>query len=83
MGAGNLVVAFDTPENREVLADTGLFFETREALTERLSDIVADPSGSAFQHLRATARARAETEYSWDAITRPYEDLFMTLRRPR
>ena len=29
MAAGNLVLAFDTPENREVTAGTAILFETK------------------------------------------------------
>ncbi len=33
MGAGNCVLAYDTPENREVLGDAGLFFSSAEELS--------------------------------------------------
>jgi glycosyltransferase involved in cell wall biosynthesis len=44
MGAGNLVLAFSTPENVEVLSGTGLLFGNETELSAHLSRIVAEPS---------------------------------------
>jgi glycosyltransferase involved in cell wall biosynthesis len=79
MGAGNLVLAFRTPENEEVLGDTGLLFSNDVDLIRQLSDVVAHPRSKAFAQVRAKARARAEATYSWDAITDRYEELFERL----
>jgi glycosyltransferase involved in cell wall biosynthesis len=79
MGAGNLVLAFDTPENREVLDGAGYIFDTRAALTERLAEIVAEPHAARFDGLRTAARRRAEERYSWDAVTDQYLALWRAL----
>ena len=83
MGAGNLVLAFDTPENREVLDGTGFLFSNEVELTDRLARVVADPWSSDHASLRAAARRRAESVYSWEAVTAAYEELFERLVRRR
>ena len=81
MGAGNLVLAFATPENVEVTAGTGLLFADAAQLTGHLRRIAADPAAPELAGLRAAARARAEATYSWDAVTTAYEELFTRLTR--
>jgi glycosyltransferase involved in cell wall biosynthesis len=79
MGAGNLVLAFETPENEEVLAGTGLLFANAHDLADQLGRVVADPWCSEFDDLRRAARERVASTYSWDAITTQYEKLFQRL----
>jgi glycosyltransferase involved in cell wall biosynthesis len=79
MGAGNLVLAFGTPENVEVTGGTGLLFEDAGALAAHLRTVVADPIAEEFQALRRSARERARVHYSWDAITDRYERLLRGL----
>ncbi|MDO8484241.1 MAG: hypothetical protein Q7S35_04780 [Candidatus Limnocylindrales bacterium] len=79
MGAGNLVLAFRTPENVEVTAGTGLLFGDVAELAAHLRRVVDEPSSSEFETLRADARRRAETHYSWDAVTTAYEQLWRRL----
>ena len=79
MGAGNLVLAFDTPENREVLDGTGVLFSNPAQLTDQLAGVVAEPWSAEHGALQAAARARAESVYSWDAVTTAYEELFERL----
>ena len=79
MGAGNLVLAFGTPENVEVAGGCGLLFSTEAELAAQLRRIVADPDATEFAALRTAARQRAIDRYSWDAITTQYEDLFRRL----
>jgi glycosyltransferase involved in cell wall biosynthesis len=79
MGAGNLVLAYRTPENVEVTAGTGLLFSNEAELTRHLTRVVNDPESAEFQTLRANARRRAETHYSWDAVTAAYERLWSRL----
>jgi glycosyltransferase involved in cell wall biosynthesis len=74
MGAGNCVIAYDTPENREVLGDCGLLFKDVAELTRYIQGAIDDPvRASAFGD---KAQARAKAVYSWDAITSQYEKLF-------
>ena len=83
MGAGNLTLAFETPENVEVLAGTGLTFGDAAALTSHLTGIVQDPGAPEFERLRSLARDRARAVYSWDAVTDQYEQLFRRLAARR
>jgi glycosyltransferase involved in cell wall biosynthesis len=79
MGAGNLVLAFGTPENREVLAETGLVFTDEADLTRLLGRVVANPLAADLQALRRAARDRADATYAWEAITTAYESLWAWL----
>ncbi len=79
MGAGNLVLAYATPENVEVVADTGLIFTDRNQLSALLTRVVADPDAPEFDALRLAARKRVASEYSWHAVTTRYEELFIHL----
>src|SRR5262249_3253131 len=67
MGAGNCVISNDTPENREVLADAGVFFRDAEDLRDQIQLTLADHS--LVTRLRASAQDRAKARYSWDAVT--------------
>jgi len=79
MGAGNLILAYRTPENEEVLAGTGLFFSNAIELAGELARVVSDPHSAAYQGLRSAARLRAESEYSWESVTMQYEEMFRSL----
>lgn len=81
MAAGNLVLAFSTPENLEVTSGTALLFRNAYELAVHLRQIVLDPAAAELQRLRVAARERAAREYSWDAVTRQYEALFVKLAR--
>jgi glycosyltransferase involved in cell wall biosynthesis len=74
MGAGNCVIAKDTPENREVVQDTGLFFRDAEDLRRKMELTLSEPAVVA--RLRISAQERAKSHYSWDAVTDAYEKLF-------
>src|SRR5881409_859491 len=56
MGVGNCVIAKDTPENREVLAGTGMFFRDAEDLARQLQLTLTD--AALVTRLRASAQAR-------------------------
>jgi glycosyltransferase involved in cell wall biosynthesis len=79
MAAGNLVLAFGSPENREVTAGTTLLFADQAELTRLLTAVVDSPDSPEHGALRAAARARAEATYSWTAIADQYEALFQRL----
>lgn len=79
MGAGNCVIAKDTPENREVLAETGLFFRDADSLAQRMQQVLDD--GARVAQLRLCAQNRTKVRYSWDAVTDEYEKLFRELVR--
>jgi glycosyltransferase involved in cell wall biosynthesis len=79
MGAGNLVLAYGSPENAEVLAGTGLLFDGVTDLTALLERVVREPWAADLGASRAAALERARGTYSWDAITTQYEALFTRL----
>ena len=73
MGAGNCVIVYDTPENREVVGDCGLFFRDAAELTSHIQQAIDHPER--VDVLRIKARERARALYSWDAITDEYEKM--------
>ncbi len=79
MGVGALVLANETPENREVLADTGILlpFAEPDLLAERVRDICQAPER--FAEMGRLARDRIRRHYDWDQVVREYEDLFYEL----
>jgi glycosyltransferase involved in cell wall biosynthesis len=79
MGACNLVLAFATPENVEVLAGSGLTFGDEAELSAHLRRVVAEPESAEFARLRSAARERVASTYSWDAVTDAYLDLWRRL----
>lgn len=78
MGAGNCVIAKDTAENREVLADTGLFFRDAGHLTRQIRLTLTDQG--LVPRLRSCAQNRAKVHYSWEAVTDAYEKLFREVK---
>ena len=79
MGAGNVVLAFDTPENREVLGGVGTIFGTSQELTDSLTRMLANQDVHVLDAQREAARSRAALHYSWDAVTDAYLDLWRKL----
>ena len=79
MGFANCVVANDTPEHVEVLEEAGTYFAMNDAVSlyEKLADLVRDPERVVTQRRRAYERAREL--FSWDKITKDYEELFAVL----
>ena len=81
MGYGNCVVVNDTPENREVTGEAGLYFSTdrSESLAEALARTQDNPD--ATQELASTALCRAQAAYSWETVADRYARLFEELQR--
>lgn len=75
MGYGNLVLALDTVFNREVLADTGLFFPKDPAALAALMQKV-EGDATLVADLRQRGPSRIRSEYSWEKVARQYEELF-------
>ncbi len=74
LGAGNLCLVMDTPENREVVGEHGAYFSDAEGLAELLRWVVTlKPRELAAR--RAAARAYAAERYSWDAVAAAYADI--------
>jgi glycosyltransferase involved in cell wall biosynthesis len=77
MGFGNCVVVLDTPENREVVGTTGLYYKNTGELRDQLQRVIDNPGWVA--HYRPQAVARVTEHYSWETITDQYEQLFKRL----
>lgn len=76
MGHGNAIVAHEVPEHREVLGDAGEYFRTRDKndLTAQVDRLLHQPDR--VEELRRRAAERAEELFSWDSVTREYEEYF-------
>ena len=74
MGAGNLCLVLDTPENREVAGPVAWYFADAAELTDLLERADAVPAAE-LDELRARTRAWAARRYSWDAVAQAYERL--------
>jgi glycosyltransferase involved in cell wall biosynthesis len=79
MGQANLVIANGTPENSEVVGNTGIVYKMNDGaeLRKTLQGVEDDPAP--YEPLRAAARARIEEKYSWCSIVTQYEQLFAGL----
>jgi glycosyltransferase involved in cell wall biosynthesis len=71
MGAGNLCLVLDTPENREVAGQHAWYFADERELAALLERVVAVPTDELAQ-LRRTSRERAARMYSWEAVAEAY-----------
>lgn len=83
MGVGNLVLAYGTPENAEVLDGAGLLFKSQRELSDAMATIVAEPHAPRFEALRRSARERARASYDWESVTERYVELFTHLTAGR
>jgi glycosyltransferase involved in cell wall biosynthesis len=74
MGFGNAVLVLDTPENREVAAEAGIYYDGRGDLKTQLQQAIDSPELLTSFRLRSVARV--QEAYSWEKITDQYEALF-------
>lgn len=79
MGARQPVLVFNTPENREVVGDAGVFFsfDGDSSLENRLTDLLEDDSR--LREIGERCGALAERRYSWNAVTDEYEQLLESM----
>lgn len=77
MALGTPIVCSDIPENRYVVADTGIYFRKGDPddLLRALTWTLGNPRELAESGLRG--RARARSKFSWDAVTDSFERAFM------
>ena len=79
MGCGCCVAALDVPFNREVGGESALYWRKSENhLRDVLTAILADPDRA--ESLRAAAKERVRTHYSWDDVADDYDRFFRQLR---
>lgn len=77
MAFGSCVVAHNTPENLETVGDAGFAYDGKtgaDSLRQVLQHLLAEPE--LVTRYRQQARLRAQTYYTWAAVTDAYERLF-------
>jgi glycosyltransferase involved in cell wall biosynthesis len=74
MGAGNLCLVLDTPENREV-AGAGAWYFSDEAGLAVLMSRVEQLDRDSLDALRRSTRDRAQALFSWDRVGAAYLEL--------
>jgi len=81
MAYGNCILANGTPENIEVLGDSGIIYSKNnfDELGGKLQHLMSD--NGQVEVSRAKAKDRAEKLYLWDAITDKYEKLLLDVAR--
>lgn len=79
MACGLPVVATDTPVNRELLGDAGVYAAVGDAaaLAGRLVDMLSNPEGA--RERGAALRMRAEREFAWPVLIRRLEALYRSV----
>lgn len=81
MQAGRAPVVIDVPFNTHVIGDSGFTFpRTTGGLSGLLECLVADPAQ--VEQAGRSARLRADSEFSWDAVVQEHAHLFQGLTKP-
>jgi glycosyltransferase involved in cell wall biosynthesis len=81
MGAGNLCLVLDTPENREVAGPDAWYFGDEDDLARLLGEVDRlDPAR--LTRLRENTGRRAAARFSWAAVGGTYLDLLAGAGRP-
>lgn len=76
MAFGNCVVVHNTPENLETIGDAGFSYEGKKgagSLRQVLAFLLSNPE--VVTEYRRRAQQRAQTHYTWEAVTDAYERL--------
>lgn len=81
MGHGNCVLANDVPEHREVVDETGLYFDAEkpETLVSLFEEILKN--AELVKDCQNRAQQRVRENYSWEQVTNDYEALFYQMTR--
>lgn len=80
MAFGNCVITHNTPENLETIGEAGLTYDGQvgaDSLRQVLRRLLSAPE--LVDEYRQRARQRAQTCYTWEAVTDAYERLFYQL----
>lgn len=72
MAYGNAIIANDVPEHREVLEDSGVYydFNSSESLAKKMDNLLQDPE--IIKDLSKKAQERASQEFTWEGIVEKY-----------
>jgi glycosyltransferase involved in cell wall biosynthesis len=71
LGAGNLVLVLDTPENREVAGDAAVFYADEDELVEKLR-WAASLDDAELDEWRTRAQDLVASRYSWKGVSDAY-----------
>lgn len=77
MAFGNCVIVHNTPENLETIGDAGFAYDGKKGAADLkgvLKSLLDDPDLASRYGL--LAQQYAKTNYTWDAVTDAYEQLF-------
>ncbi|RLC82160.1 MAG: glycosyl transferase family 1 [Chloroflexi bacterium] len=80
MAFGNCVIVHDTAENLETIGDAGFSYDGKigaDSLRQVLQHLLSEPE--LVTEYSQRARRRAQTHYTWEAVTDAYERLFYRL----
>lgn len=80
MAFGSCIVVYNTPENMETIGDAGFAYDGEvgaESLRHVLQRLLSQPE--MVEEYRQQAKQRAQTYYTWEAVTDAYERLFYQL----
>ena len=79
MGFGNCVIANGTPENIEVVGNAAIIYKKNhvEDLREKIQYVIGSPE--VIRMYGEKAKERIKANYSWDAVTDKYENLFLKM----
>jgi glycosyltransferase involved in cell wall biosynthesis len=79
MGHGACAITSDIPNNRELVEGVGRYVPTGDvaALRAALQGVLEHPQDA--RELGRRARARVETEYTWDQVARRTEEFYYSL----
>ncbi|MDD2941640.1 MAG: glycosyltransferase [bacterium] len=83
MGFANCIIANGTPENREVVGDAALVYDTNNE--KELSALIAKllSNSETVKEYRRKAFVRARSLFNWDKITNEYSILLSELKKGR
>lgn len=79
MACGAATSAWDVNFNREVLFDTGIYFDDADTVARCLTEVETKPSAAADRKLHA--QERVQKLYQWDEVADDYESLCKSLVR--
>ncbi len=83
MGHGNCIIANDVPEHREVLDNTGLYFNVKDSstLAKKMEFVFRNPEK--VKEYGKKAEERVSKLFTWDKVTSDYERLFKKIIREK
>ena len=84
MAFGNCVIANNTPENQETIGTAGFVYDGKvgaDSLRDLLQRLLSQPA--LIDEYRLRAQQRAQSHYSWEAVTDAYEALcYQLVKQP-